>query len=129
MKNVVNIFLFYFVTAILNVWAEQGIIPEIYWAATTEIIEAEEREREEHFEVHKLVYNKVIKKGAGSSDIDENIAFESITQSIFASYFALIPLFCYSGYDTLKQYQNKLINSLYIHKLYMLFRCPKAFLC
>jgi hypothetical protein len=131
LKNILNILLFFFLTTFLNAWSLQGCPPDYLCASTIELIENEEKEREEHVRNELAGCEKTKLKGAGGTDIDDefNPSVPELHQSTPVFYLFSRDIFV-SCAETgaLKQYRQQLLNSFFIPKLFLLFHCFKAFL-
>lgn len=129
MKNIINIFLFYFVAFILNLWAKEDISFEVFKVLAVEVTGVEEREKEENIAIYNIEIEKLVRKGVGGNgDNNDDHSFAEPRAKLFFSHSPapLLPL--YSDLITFKQYQKNITNSVYAYRLYVVFHCLKAFL-
>jgi hypothetical protein len=128
MKNILNIFIFYFLVSFLNVWSYGNTAPnDILWAVATEIVETEEKENEEYAKNNTSDYEKVKQRGQGGGDKLEDIVISTQQLTNFLLFTSRVSP-QYSERHSLKQYHSALLNSLTFPKLYILFHCSKTFL-
>lgn len=127
MRLILNFFTYLFIASIFNTWVENVIInPDLLWATASEIVSGEkETEVNQSIRLIKSISKKVKAAGGDSKeklkDFD-NIANKIYTVSLIAP-FSCIKKTCSSIF---RQYYKYLLDSLKIHKLFILFHCIKA---
>lgn len=130
MKKLIHFLIVTFLISCIGLWGE---IVELSLDSTiitvTEVCEANEEERKQEIKSYFNTFEAMSYNGHGGNDFDDNDLVSSIesVEPPFSQILTVFQNYC-SNSLSVKSHNDQLLQTLFLPKFYILYRCSKTFL-